>query len=744
MSKRSSKFNFKQYDGGRVQKRGYRKNETWDEHKDFILDLVQRGEKHKDILQALKDERGFTTNLNQLKSKLGIWGASSKNLAKKQRKWIYTMHQRRKAEGKETVFYFGDTGQEVTDSQMGSIMKTGERAFADESPGSPGELELTTPPPMTSGEDEEDEAIDDAISDGEAGQADIANVTVEKSPMVITSPISPDSPTTSQVSIQNPEPEVPGGPTMENEPPSSATNSPPTETTLPSTFENIYKKVLHSLESFHLAANSSAATADNISPVEGIDSIWPASLEVHTTELAEWMETVYQDAEMFVEMVHEMVGRSAEPFSNCRDAVIEWWIKEYDEDPLPYHISWAIVNGVPLKPVVNEWEDIPRKVGDTAASEVIERNTWVQIEDSTETLLTKDEWDQIDYFFTKYYRKLKKFSDKIAKSNENGSFVVLFRPRAAHLQKLRTQFGEFNYFTISALEAFADACYQIHTVPDEDALFIYECAMRAFNKVGLTYSEAALDLYTHLGLLRRNKKNFLGALACHQTAYMIAELRWGIDSVRCIEFVSTIADFHMELGWTEEGNYVLRRGLTHIQSAVAKAEADDYDTHYELGKALAQIASLYKENDRKDVAALIGRFSIQQYTVYRNKHTGDDQAKDGWVPKYMGEAFLLLKDYENAARMFQSAFSVFSDFYGEQDKRSMDAIKNLCKSMTKRGLIMYTVPILERALVLRSGRSDEDEDGVGFEIWMRYMKTVMKVTGRGTELAELRKQLTGD
>ncbi|KAK6507729.1 hypothetical protein TWF481_006151 [Arthrobotrys musiformis] len=147
----SSRFNnFKPYDGTRVQKRGYRKNEVWDEHKDFILDLVQRGEKQKNILAALKNERGFDTNLNQLKSKLGIWGASSKNLSKKQRKWIYLMNQHRHEMGKETIFYFGDTGFPVTESQMGSIMKGGEREFSamDDIPASPGELEMTTPPPM--------------------------------------------------------------------------------------------------------------------------------------------------------------------------------------------------------------------------------------------------------------------------------------------------------------------------------------------------------------------------------------------------------------------------------------------------------------------------------------------------------------------------------------------------------------------------------------------------------------------
>lgn len=239
MSKFSS---FKLYDGAKVQKRAYRRNEVWDEHKDFILDLVQRGEKQRNILEALKTERGFNTNLNQLKSKLGIWGVSNKNLAKKQRKWIYLMNRRRQAEGKETVFYFGDTGQEVTESQLGSIVKGGEREFSamGNIPASPGELEMVTPPPMASGDED---AEDEAIAERHTEQVDNPNVKVAESPIANASPstLPTDSPAISQVSIEDVQLGTPPATVNEPQPPDPAPDPEPT-TELPSTFENIYRQ----------------------------------------------------------------------------------------------------------------------------------------------------------------------------------------------------------------------------------------------------------------------------------------------------------------------------------------------------------------------------------------------------------------------------------------------------------------------------------------------------------------------
>ncbi|KAF3161558.1 hypothetical protein TWF788_002462 [Orbilia oligospora] len=745
-----SKFsNFKSYDGSKVRKRGYRKNEVWDEHKDFILDLVGRGEKQRNILEALKNERGFNTNLNQLKSKLGIWGVSSKNLAKKQRKWIYLMKERRQALGKETVFYFSDSGQEITESQLGSIMKGGEKEFSamNDVPASPGELEMATPPPTAP--DYED-AENDATSQRHTELVDDPNVKATEPHRASSSPSTfpIDSPAISQVSIEDAGPGT--SPATVNEPqtPEPAAESQPT-TQLPSTFENIYKKVLHSLESFHLAANSSVAAADNLSPIDATGNSWSVPPDDHATELAEWMEDVYNDAEVFLEIVHNSVKNSGLSFAVCRDEIITQWTQEYDEDPLPYHIAWSIVNGIPLKPVVNGWEDFPVKVTTgpewvyTSSDPVIQRNTWLPAEDPPESVLTVEEWEQIDHFFTKYYHKLKKFSDKVAKSNSEAEFVEIFRQRAAHLQKLRHFFGEYNYYTILALEGFADVCFQIHMIPDEDVLFIYECATKAFEIFGLKYHESALELYKQLGFLRKETKNYSGGMEAFISAYRIANFRWGFESLQCIEFIAEISRCNFKLGFPEGGDYVLRKGLTHIQSIAVKASPEDYYTHFGLAKALNFIASVCKSCGRKEAANTIGRFSIQQFMAYRSKYTGTDLSNNGWGPRYMGEAFLLLKDYENAAKMFQSAFEIYSDYYGQRDKRAMDAISKLCRSMRARGLIMYTVPILEKTLMLRGGAGDEnEEDEIGFEIWMRYMETVMRVSGRKEELVDLKKRLT--
>ncbi|KAK6337000.1 hypothetical protein TWF718_009786 [Orbilia javanica] len=762
-----SKFsNFKSYDGAKVRKRAYRKNEVWDEHKDFILDLLQRGEKQKSILDALKNERGFNTNLNQLKSKLGIWGVSNKNLAKKQRRWIYLMNQRRQEMGKETMFYFGDTGQAVTETQLGSIMKEGEKEYSGGIPASPGELEMSTPPPMTPGDEDpgsdpiSEQSTDPRPQNANVGITERIDTLNPKAVEPIVTPIGsatliPDSPASSQVSIEDVDPEIPSDTSDKSQPPEPSSMENEENTEIPSAFENIYLNVLKSLDSFHLAANSSAAATENqniISPVSnpGYKNTGAIPPPEYSADLTEWMEVVYKDADLFVNMVHQTVEKYDLPFPVCRDTVTLQWVEDYDEEPLPYHISLAILNGVPLTPVIPGWEDLPVAVRGpdsrwlySTSTDVIQCTSWLPIKDPPERILMEEEWERIDFLFSKYYNKLKKFADKLAKSEPDTDFILIFRQRAAHLQKLRHSFGEFSYYTTLALEGFAELCFQVHSIPNSESLFLYDCVAKIFKTFGLIYHECALDFHKNLGYLRRNLHDFSGSLECHVMAYYLGYHRWGFESMECIDSIPDIARCLFKLGLPDDADYVIRIGLKNIQSVASKTPPDEYYIHYQLGKALKCIAEVCKLGGRNDAAATVSRFCIHQFMIYRSKYTGTDISNNGWVPQHMGDAFLILKDYENAARMFQYAFNEYSGYYGEVDRRTMEAIRKLCKSMTRRGLAIYTVPILEKTLMLKSEKGDQqEEDEVKFEIWMQYTEAVMRVSGRHSELANLRKRLT--
>ncbi|KAF3182150.1 hypothetical protein TWF132_004781 [Orbilia oligospora] len=780
-----SKFsNFKSYDGSKVQKRGYRKNEVWEEHKSFILDLVRQGEKQRNILEILKTEKGFTTNLNQLKSKLGIWGASNRNLAKKQRKWIYLVNKRRKGEGKETVFYYTDSGQEISESQLGSIMKGGDAAFAGESAASPGDLEMTTPPPSGPDVTEDQDIVEnsqelEAQVESQLPPAESETVTpVLEQDQYITSPsTSPHAPSTiSSESTQSGSPALPS--LTSNEPGVSdlpilspsidrfvLASPPPASPETSVSFDDIYKKVLQKLDSFHLLATN---PPQELRPEAGTEIVvstsavpnpehiptnqfvldkenWPGpNSNEFTEDLEEWMEEEFNDALMHCETVVEMMRATELPFSVCRDEIVADWINEYEEDPLPYHICCAIVEGRPVIPVVNESEGLPDGISfleqDIPLDVPFQRNSWTPI--VRHFILTVEEWERIDKIHTKYYAAMLKKCTRISKSYKHDPAVVEFRRSGAHLQLLRHGFSEFSYFTVVALGAFASTLYHL-SIDDDEAIFVIECAVKAYQAIGLAWHERARDVYIPFAHLNQTKGDLPIALKYYQHAYAVGAFRYGPESLHCTAFIADIAKLNFQLGRLEEGDAVLKIGLKHIQNAAAKGPLYAHGNAGSYIIVLQDIATLYKRVKGDKIALVVAKWAAQEFHSF-SKVINDVENLGGLAGTITGAGRVhsMIGDYGSAVKMHQWAFDINSTYYGEKDDRTVQSIRSLCRAMNKRGLVMYVVPILEKTWRICQDTEDETElKGPAFEVWMDYSKAVLKLSGHGEELKKLKKRL---
>ncbi|KAK6343542.1 hypothetical protein TWF730_011132 [Orbilia blumenaviensis] len=774
--------NFKQYDGARVQKRGYRRNEIWDEHKDFILALVQRGEKQRNILLTLENERGFKTNLNQLKSKLGIWGASSKNLAKKQRKWIYQMNQRRQAQGKQTVFYYGDTGQEITESQISAIMKGGIQAFPGDYPASPGELELTTPPP--SGPDSEDQDMTEdqdttedqrepeiQVPSGETStgkdsitptleQEDDITVSLQRNPQSILTEAHPQSASpivqspSRSVSSHNTESNTPIiSPSIDHFLTASPTPSSPGNSV---SFDDIYKKVLQKLESFHLLGTNSptevretaaAAISEPGSPQFDLTKgDWPGpNSNEYTDDLGEWMEEKFDDAMTHFQAVEEAIKITGQPFEICRDQVVAEWIEEYEEDPLPFHVCSAIFEGQPVTPVINVSEAIlygtadQTEDGTSSAQAPLDRNAWVPT--VQQAILTPEEWARIDDLHTKHYAAMHKKCNRMRKSNKDDDAVVAFRQSGAHLQFLRHTFTEFSYFTIAALGAFAYICYKL-IIDDEDTIFLLECSVKAYRAIGICWHEDAIEVYLPLADLMEARGDIETALKYYQNSHSVTEFRFGPESSASVSQIVDLAKLNFKLGRIEAGDLLLKYGLKNIQRAANREPLYLQHTPNQYIVALHEISALYQRVKGDKIAAVVAKWAIQEFRAYAKSQIEENIGNFANALTAAAKSYSIVEDYGNAAQMHQRAFDINSSYYGEKDKRAVQNILSMCRAMRKRGLILYTVPILEKTLRLQQGNEDDMElQGLAFEVWMNYSKAVLKVSGHGEELKELKKRL---
>ncbi|KAK6358776.1 hypothetical protein TWF730_008095 [Orbilia blumenaviensis] len=104
--------------------RGYLKLQDM-KHKDYIIAKHRAGVKQKDIIKALKEEKGFILPLYKLKRMLNKWGVNGQNLTKRRKQDIHAQIELRRQLGKQThQVVLKRSGKSITNEQMNAIMNT--------------------------------------------------------------------------------------------------------------------------------------------------------------------------------------------------------------------------------------------------------------------------------------------------------------------------------------------------------------------------------------------------------------------------------------------------------------------------------------------------------------------------------------------------------------------------------------------------------------------------------------------
>ncbi|KAK6537379.1 hypothetical protein TWF694_011567 [Orbilia ellipsospora] len=782
----TSKVLFKPvYDGARVKKRGYRRNEDWDDHKDFILDLVKRKVKQDGILEALKNERGFQAKANQLKRQLGMWGISKKNLKKNQRKWMVLISQKRKSEGKETRFYFSDTGLDVPESQVTGVMRAGLFDIPENLPGSPGELMAETPPPQSedesgpsgieatashstpvaieeSQESTDVERITEMDLDVEVGMEASANLdpgseshgqteftpTVEAEPQVnilinsseIDNQVSTDEAESTEVVLQE-------------EPHSEASSSLPfrvvdmlskpratkkdvyADMAIRSDYVTAENQTAEGLEEHlktyapqiqHISEFATDETGDAYYEIsQALDSLTlndsdeleevEANNKEYLQYLKEWTDDLKDQAITFLKGLETALRVTRLSFADCFLSVYQLWIQQQGEEPFPYPVSMSIIQGTPIKSVIN-----PKR-----------------------PILTASEWGEILSLYNRYYEEMKGFATKEKPFITDNDVQSLDQPfefcsRIAHLEYLYKEFGGSNYLTIASLRAFA--LMVDHAFDDTpNSKFLLEMSYKAHQAIGMELHQQNAAIALDLSVIRCQEKDYLSALRFQRLFYQIQIRVHGESSTVALQILPDIALSYWKIGEKNAALSVLKMGLRNIGETNFELLDDQEDKYIHL-QTLFDIGQLLKRMKCKPERNLVFRFAVglHQRLISTRQLTMDDDFADAcWTSGRMYDA---LGDKLRAIEMFRYTMEFYGTFYGELYWATISSAGYLCNSVQDRGMALQIVPTIERIWKVCQSSPRQDEDRT-YEVFMMYSNMVFRVNGLDHELKNLAQYL---
>ncbi|EPS45555.1 hypothetical protein H072_474 [Dactylellina haptotyla CBS 200.50] len=133
----------------RTGRRGYLKLKDIAKHKSFILDMHNAGKKQRDIINALKEQKGVVLELHRLKRILNKWKASHKSLTKRRKLCLRNKIEKRQNENKYShKVTFKRSGRVLTQEEIKDTMAISPSYFEGVKP-SPGDMVICTPAPDT-------------------------------------------------------------------------------------------------------------------------------------------------------------------------------------------------------------------------------------------------------------------------------------------------------------------------------------------------------------------------------------------------------------------------------------------------------------------------------------------------------------------------------------------------------------------------------------------------------------------
>ncbi|KAF3166190.1 hypothetical protein TWF788_000563 [Orbilia oligospora] len=679
------------------KKRAHVPSTQWNEYKEFIENKLESNSSLQAIIDALKDEKGVTIKMHQLKRCLGDWGLSKRNLKLKQRHFIWSIFQKHKPEGNSgprPVFFFKDNNRVVPKSQVESALKGDGSEFQNykdndaKSPGLSYAIPLAVPvdgDPATENHihvDENRNSHADSIVSPAANETDNANVyePIELSRESKTSSLKADG-------LEHQSEDV-------NESHETTDIPRPVDHTEenPEAVRTVCQEILNSVDRIH--TNKTVLTSAESETTQERSRDYSAEFSV---KLEEWIALEKRVASSFLQEVEEEKARSEGPGMRVLDRLecysrvrARWYKKQLDTtspvdwDPLPYLIYQELhqLNTDPSKRLRN-----PNR-----------RNFAV--------------WEEMRIFYTQH---LDDVAQRALSHSTSHMANIQFQYVGAHYLTLVKRFGPDHYLTVRAFLSFIKdpSSYTLHQVPIP-LLYKVLCLLQ---KLGMQTHLRTITLlccvYDEIrnGLNESEDSGNLKDLIplCH-LCYKILEMK--VQEGAPIRIVYTkYSAIHM-LGTayfinkeTERGLSIMRHAKNQLLRVGKPTTTLDWWSYglfwYRIGMESMGIGIPLEGRSSFQLSCESMQHIISEDNTYR------DSAFD-CLP-WMAEACGKLGEYKLAIEHEKKFMDFRKENFGEHDQWYLYSIQNATDYMEQRGLVRYSQPILRLTIEIceATGVSEE-------------------------------------
>ncbi|KAK6528323.1 hypothetical protein TWF281_009566 [Arthrobotrys megalospora] len=672
-----------------TEKRDYVFSAEWDDHKEFILSKVAVKTSQKEIIAALKVEKGVSIKLPQLKRLLGEWGASRRNLNAKQRNLVWTVSQERKAEGKlSTVFQFKSDGRVVPNTQINAALKWGEEEFPsyqDKDDRSPG-LIYSTPIAMGGGSGASTHGpVENADSPTEAAAVSAVGNTTDGNAIGLAE-LTPE-PNTKESNNRNSEPSRESQQTIES--PREIPEKPN------ETFESLEPICQEIVDSVNSTYASVLGSRDAVRPKEGRRKDYSADF---ATELEERIAATKRAAKLFLQDMSEEAARCGETLSvaECYSRVRACWV----EKPKVPH-TMITVSGDP--------EPLPYAV--YRQLDQLNRRERVQSPDQPDV----SSWKEIRAFYTEHLDEVASICLSYPMSHYTH---WQFRYQAAHFLTLAKRFGVGHHLTIQSITTFTTVVlgYARRDLPIQIPYRI----LQNLQSLGMQLHEEFIRLVQiTFRMIRRQilsgrNENRQYLIPISKLWFRVAELRIqrGFSPMKSIcekYHAMTMVGCAYKLNGEKEKGLKFERhakiGMSRVQTPDGANEWACYAlAWFAIGVANIDDGSLTEAKSSYQSAYEAFR---QARSISKASPTTDNEFI---CLNNLGATYYRAGEYKAAIEKQKAFIDFRSAYYGVKDTLYLQGINRIARYMEKRGLVYYSQPILQLTIEMCEAAGIDGDD----------------------------------
>ncbi|KAF3939137.1 hypothetical protein ABW19_dt0203621 [Dactylella cylindrospora] len=682
-----------QYSGVTSFKRSYTKQEDWAPYKDYILSLRDSKVSYKVIAQQLRSEKGFNVSEQNLKNILKTWKVSNTNItSKRQQRFIFETTRKRSRAGKRTVFRYGRGGTKVRQTVVKRIVNFDQTAFADDVVASPGGLIVETPRETGIPDPADDEAPNPALE--HEGLADAPDLIFDYNTEALNEFPLP---------IENSDPQVPTeepivGPTdvditIEPSPPEVASI---VDTT--AGIDDICNGVINALEHFSFEPPRR---------IKGPSADMPLGWE-YRRNLQKWIGHEVNDAKRFLVQVDEHMKFDGDPLEVAYKKVsmdwVPWYAKPDKRQALPYEL-YDIISRIEI--------------------------------DSIDSLLLRDRvafHGLYDYEWTKIFRLHQQFYQTQLVFLTD---LVCFYEKVAHLETLERNFGRMHFFTLDALAEFGA---NLLILGEGEGRWVLEFALYCLEGIGMGYHQRGWGWLYHLARYYSYHNLLNECVNIYMRIYQTALMFGGPADPVAILYQIRVSEALARAGDTELARTILGTLFDQVSDILAW----DTDTivnaqfYLQINLSIGRMLRNMKEY-AKAIDHLKGL--VRSLAQANKRFNGMFSHELASALISIGCDYYKIEDFAQAIYFQRSGLECRLESPGSILPRTlMIDVEMISRSLERRGLVFYMVPILERTLEIckRSGEEDSDES---FQLWLMYSTAKFQLSGHGDELKNLKQLL---